>query len=570
MNELHPASLEKAQTGIKGLDEIIGGGLPKGRTTLVCGGPGCGKTLLATEFLVKGAQQFDEPGVFMAFEETPEELTKNVASLGIDLNALIEQKKIFIDYVRIERSEIEETGEYDLEGLFIRLDAAIQEVGAKRVVLDTIETIFAGFSNETILRSEIRRLFRWMKNKGVTAIVTGERGEKSLTRYGLEEYVSDCVILLENRVVNKIANRILRVVKYRGSAHGTDEYPFLIGSDGIWVFPITSLGLNYQSSEDRIPTGVSGLDEMLSGQGYYRGSSILVSGSAGTGKTSLAASLVDTTCRRGERCLYFAFEESPGQIMRNMRSIHLDLQQWADQGLLQFRAVRPSFYSTEMHLLSMQKQVEEFQPRVVIVDPVTNLTSIASDSEVKSLLVRLIDYLKMKQITTLFTSLTSGDILEGTSDVGVSSLMDTWIQVRNLESNGERNRGLYVLKARGMAHSAQIREFRLSDDGIQLLDVYIGPEGVLTGSARSAQERHDLRERRQRSVETERKRQEQARRRKAIESQIAALKAEIDAQDEQLRLELTQEEEYLQSQAVERETATRARQQNGSSPREGE
>lgn len=568
MTDNHPAALEKAQTGIEGFDKIVEGGLPKGRTSLVCGGPGSGKTLLSTEFLVRGAQQFGEPGVFMAFEETPGELAKNVASLGIDLDTLIEQKKIFIDYVRIERSEIEETGEYDLEGLFIRLDAAIREIGAKRVVLDTIETIFAGFSNENILRSEIRRLFRWMKDRGITAIVTGERGEKSLTRYGLEEYVSDCVILLENRVENKISNRILRVVKYRGSAHGADEYPFLIGDKGIWVSPITSLGLDYSSSTDRISTGIASLDQMLDGQGYFRGSSVLITGSAGTGKTSLAATLVDAACRRGERCLYFAFEEAPSQTIRNMLSIGIDLKQWVNQGNLHFRAVRPSFYGTEMHLLTIQKLVEEFHPDIIVVDPVTNLTAIGSESEVKSLMVRLIDYLKMKQITTLFTGLTTEGGEESNSELGVSSLMDTWILVRNLESNGERNRGLYVLKARGMAHSSQIREFRLTNDGLQLVNVYVGPEGVLTGSARAAQESRERAESLRHSAEMDRKQREIARKRKVIENQISALQAEIEALEEQLHLELVQEKEYLQSQSEERDAIIRSRQGNGFSQRE--
>ncbi|RPJ51609.1 MAG: circadian clock protein KaiC, partial [Chloroflexi bacterium] len=551
-------------TGIKGLDEILGGGLPQGRTTLVCGGPGCGKTLLASEFLVRGAEQSGEPGVFMAFEETAEELTKNVASLGFDLNRLIEQNKIFVDYVRIERSEIEETGEYDLEGLFIRLASAIDSVGAKRVVLDTIETIFAGFADDAILRSEIRRLFRWMKDKGVTAIVTGERGENSLTRYGLEEYVSDCVILLDNRIENKISKRIMRVVKYRGSGHGTDEYPFLIGNQGLWVQPITSLGLDYTVTNEHISTGVAELDNMLNGQGYFRGSSVLISGSAGTGKTSLAATLVDAACRRGERCLYFAFEEAPAQILRNMRSISIDLEPWVERGLLYFRAARPSFYGLEMHLLTIQKLVDEFDPQVVVIDPLTNLISIGSNPEVKSMLVRLIDYLKMKQVTTLFTSLTAGGQEEITSEIGVSSLMDTWLLVRNLEKDGERNRGLYVLKSRGMAHSTQVREFCLSERGVDLVDVYIGPDGVITGSARIAQEAREQAKFSQRQAEIERKQRELERKRKVIESQMAVLQAEIESAEEQLRLELIQAEETRKNQADELQALAQARQGNGS------
>jgi len=558
MTELSSA-LQKTPTGIQGLDEIVGGGLPHARTTLICGGPGCGKTLLATEFLVHGTLQYDEPGVFMAFEETAEDLAKNVASLGIDLEGLIAQNRIFVDYIYIERSEIEETGEYDLEGLFIRLASAIDAVGAKRVVLDTIETIFAGFANESILRSEIRRLFRWLKDKGVTAIVTGERGEKTLTRYGLEEYVSDCVILLDVRMENKMANRILRVVKYRGSAHGADEYPFLIGDTGLWVQPITSLGLNYPVSNEHISTGVFQLDEMLDRCGYYRGSTVLVSGTAGTGKTSLAASLVDAACRQGERCLYIAFEESTSQIIRNMRSIGIDLEPWVQQDLLRFRAARPFFYGIEMHLLLLQKLVEEFQPSVMVIDPLTNLISIGSDSEVKSMLVRLIDYLKMKQITALFTSLTGGGEAEAASEVGISSLMDTWLLVRNLESNSERNRGLYVLKARGQAHSTQVREFRLTDRGIDLVDVYVGPEGILTGSARLIQEGRDRISLQQRQAEIERRRRELELKRKAVESQVAVLQAELETEEEEFQRALTEEEIAQTMQAEERESVIRSR-----------
>lgn len=561
-------AIRKSPTGIKGLDDIIGGGLPQGRTTLVCGGPGCGKTLLAAEFLVNGAEKYGEPGVFMAFEETEEDLTKNVASLGIDLSTLIEQKKIFVDYVYIERSEIEETGEYDLEGLFIRLASAIEEIGAKRVVLDTIETIFAGFDNEAILRSEIRRLFHWMKGKGVTVIVTGERGEKSLTRYGLEEYVSDCVIMLENRVENKIANRILRVVKYRGSNHGMDEYPFLIGNDGFWVQPITTLGLDYEVSNERISTGIDELDRMLDHQGFFRGSSNLVSGSAGTGKTSLAISLVHAACQRGERCLYFAFEEASSQIIRNMSSIGINLEPWIEQGLLQFHATRPTFFGIEMHLLTMQKLVEAFHPSVVVVDPLTNLIFIGSVTEVKSMLVRLIDYLKMKQVTALFTSLTEDGRDEFVTEAGVSSLMDTWILVRNLENNGERNRCLYILKARGIAHSAEVREFILTNHGIKLVDVLVGPEGVLIGSAREAQQVREQAALLQRQAQAKRKQRKLERKRKVIESQIAVLQAEFEVAAEDLDQEIAQEEQYSKIEADEMRLMSEKRQDNGSQQNE--
>lgn len=523
--------LPKAPTGIQGLDEITGGGLPKGRPTLICGGAGCGKTLFAMEFLVRGAMQFNEPGVFMAFEETAKDLTQNMASLGFDLKDMIARKKMVLDFVYIERSEIEETGEYDLEGLFIRLGQAIDSIGAKRVVLDTIESLFSGLPNPLIVRSELRRLFRWLKDKGVTAIITGERGEKTLTRQGMEEYVSDCVIVLDHRVSEQVPSRRLRVVKYRGSTHGTNEYPFLIDEDGILVLPVTSLGLQNIASTDRIPTGIARLDTMLGGAGYYRGSSVLVSGTAGTGKTSFAAHFAEAACRRGERVLYFAFEESPSQIMRNMRSIGIDLEPWVQKGLLRFQANRPSFAGMEMHLTMIHKAVNAFKPQVVIADPLSSFVIGGNEIEVKAMLMRLVDFLKMNQITGLFTNLTSGRGAVEITDVAISSLIDTWLLLRDIEIGGERNRGLYLLKSRGMAHSNQIREFLLTDHGAELLDVYVGPEGVLTGSARQAQEAQEQAGKLMRKQDIERRHLELERKHKALEAQIAAMRAEFEAEE---------------------------------------
>ena len=572
-NELERANspdraLPKARTGIAGLDEITNGGLPSGRPTLVCGSAGCGKTLLAMEFLVRGATQFHEPGVFMAFEESTEELTQNVRSLGFDLNRLVKQKKLVLDFVRVERNEIEETGEYDLEGLFIRLNAAIESIGAKRVVLDTIEALFSGLQNEGILRAELRRLFRWLKDKGVTAVITGERGDGTLTRRGLEEYVSDCVVLLDHRVVDQVSTRRMRIVKYRGTTHGTNEYPFLIDEDGFSVLPITSLGLQHEVSDERISSGVPRLDSMLGGKGFYRGSTVLVSGTAGTGKTSLAAHFVHAACERGERCLYFAFEESPGQLIRNMRSIGLDLRTCVNKGLLNIHSSRATFFGLEMHLALIHKLVQQFKPAIVVTDPIGALVGAGSRRDANLMIVRLIDFLKARGITAFLTSLTSArDALEQT-DIDVSSIVDSWLFLRDIELGGERNRALYVLKSRGSRHSNQLREFFLTDHGVELLDVYVGPEGVLTGSSRLSLEARERVLTLASKQEFQRKQRERERKRDALEAKILAMRKEFEIDDAETALVASQETDRRQRLEDDRQAMAANRQAdegNGSS-----
>jgi len=535
--------IEKCPTGIRGLDEIMLGGLPKGRPTLVAGSAGSGKTVLAMEFLARGAAEFHENGVYMAFEETGQDLIENTASFGFNLPELCARKKILLDHVHVDRSEIEESGAYSLEGLFVRLENAIKTVNAKRVVLDTIETLFSGFSNESILRAELARLFRWLKTAGVTAVITGESGDGLLTRHGLEEYVADCVIVLDHRVAEQTSIRRLRVMKYRGSLHGTNEYAFLIGKKGISVLPITSLHLDHEASKARISTGIPRLDTMLDGKGFYRGSSVLLSGGAGTGKSSISANFVRAACERGERALYFASEQSPSEIIRNMNSIGIELARWAAKGLLRFHAARPTLVGLEQHLVLLHEVITEFAPAVVVIDPITNFGAAGNAMEVKSMLTRIIDFLKERQITGFFTSLTAANSNPEESEVGISSQIDTWLLLRNLESNGERNRALYVLKSRGMAHSNQIREFVLTSRGVELLDVYIGSGGVLTGTARAAQEAQEQASVLAEKQELERKRAELSRRRVELKERIEALHWDFRSEEEKILTCMRQIEE---------------------------
>lgn len=556
--------LQKEPTGIPGFDEITSGGLPAGRPTLVCGSAGAGKTLFALEFLVRGALLYNEPGVFISFEESDQELATNVASLGFDLNELVAQKKLVLDYVFIERSEIEETGEYDLEALFLRLGHAIDSIGAKRVVLDTLEALFSALPNEAIVRAELRRLFRWLKQKGVTAVITGERGEGTLTRYGLEEYVADCVIVLDHRVQNQISTRRMRIVKYRGTSHGTNEYPFFIDEKGFSVLPITSLGLTHNAPTEYISTGIERLDTMLNGNGFYRGSSILVSGTAGTGKSTLAAHFIEAACARGERALFFAFEESQDQIIRNMRSVSVDLERFVKKGLLNFQNARPSAWGLEVHLAMIHKTIASFNPRVVVVDPITNFLSVGDQIETKAMLTRLIDCLKTRQITGMFTSLTSAQSEIEDSEVGVSSLMDAWLLVRTIESNGERNRGLYILKARGIAHSNQVREFLLTTHGIELIDAYVGSEGVLMGSARSSQLARERAAEVDRELATARKQRELRRKQDIYEAQLQALKGHYESERDAILQELDEEQKRLRVAADQRLEIARLRKADNS------
>ena len=552
--------LAKCPTGIQGLDEITEVGLPKGRPTLVCGSPGCGKTLLGMEFLVRGATQYDEPGVFISFEETTEELAQNVSSLGWNLKKLTAEHKLYLDCFYIDPAEIQETGEYDLEGIFIRLGNVIDRIGAKRVVLDTIEVLFAGLSNTNIVRAELRRLFRWLKAKQVTAIITGERGENSLTRQGLEEYVSDCVIRLDQRTQEELSTRRLQIIKYRGSHHGSNEYPFLIDKDGISVEPITSLSLNHSISMDRVPTGIPDLDIMLDGKGYFRGTSVLITGMAGTGKSTIAAHFAVETCQRGERCLYIAFEEAPQQILRNMRSVGLDLEPYIQQKKLQIQALRPTTNSLEQHLVQIYRWLNILKPSTVVIDPISNLTSTGNLLQTKSFFTRLIDYLKAQRITVLLTNLIAAGMPLEHTEVGISSLMDTWLEVRYTESNGERNRLLQVLKSRGMNHSNQVREFRLTSQGIELISVYLGQGKILVGTDRVMQEIVDHKERIERQQRAAARRRQLESQRQNTQAQLALLQMQLESENAEFEQIIKEEKQYEVSVLKDKEILSQSRQ----------
>ncbi len=557
-------AIGKSPTGISGLDEVTYGGLPQGRPTLLCGSAGCGKTLFSMTFLYNGAVLFDEPGVFVAFEEQAEDLVKNVGSLSYDIQKLIAENKLAVDHIHIDRNEIEESGEYDLEGLFIRLGFAIDSIGAKRVVIDTIETLFGGLNNEAVLRSELRRLFEWLKQKGVTAIITAERGEGALTRYGLEEYVADCVILLDNRVNEQLATRRLRIVKYRGSAHGTNEYPFILDEEGVTVMPITSSGLAHDASTERVSSGIPDLDDMLEGKGYFKGSSVLVSGMAGSGKSTTAAHFANSICASGQRCIYFAMEESPHQIMRNMRSVGLNMHQWVDRGLLRFSARRPNLYGLETHLAAMHREVREFDPEAVVIDPLSALMNSGVTGDVHSMVLRLVDFLKVRGITALFTNLGGIQAETAATEMQISSLMDAWLLLYNRESNGEHNRQLYLLKSRGMAHSNQVREFIMSIDGIKLREAYIGEGGVLTGSARLAQEARDRTAALAHAREVERRTHELERKRRATAAQIEALRAQLATEEAEADRFLSESSAYDQQRAEQQAAMQASRKVSGS------
>lgn len=551
--EAPSGSILKAATGIHGFDGVCGGGLPRGRPTLVCGGPGTGKTLFGMGFIAQGAVELGEPGVFVSFTETTDELVANSAGIWRDVPRLLREEKIALDHVRVERGELVEAGAYDLEGLFIRLDSLIRSVEAKRVVLDGMDALFSILPDQILLRGELSRLFRWLKEREMTTVITGERGGADLTRERIEEYASDCVVLLEQRTYERSMTRHLRIVKYRGSSHGTSEYPFLISDEGISVIPLSSVSLDHPVSSELVSLGIPRLDLMLGGQGVFRGSSVLISGAAGTGKSSIAVQAAHATCVRGERCLYVAFEEAPRQIIRNMRSIGIDLDPWEQQGLLRFSAARPTAADLEMHLSLLHRQIERFAPDLVVVDPITNLITIGSASEVRSMLTRLIDFLKSRLTTALFVSLTPEQRSHEEPAAHVSSLMDTWLVVESVVANGERNRLLTVLKSRGMRHSNQVREFVLSPRGIELVDVYLGPAGVLTGAARRAQEVREAAEVKARRHRIERLERDLMRRRRAVEARITEMQADLEATEDRLRdliaRESREEEEILSARA---------------------
>ena len=566
MNNAPATKLEKCPTGITGFDELSEGGLPRARPTLLAGQAGAGKTLFAMGFVLNGIVRYQEPGVFVSFEESPGDLAINIASLGFDLAQLQTENRLRILHIHLDPHELIEAGEFDLDGIFLRLGAAIDAIGARRIALDAVENLFSSFIDLRILRGEFHRLMNWLKDKDITAVVTTERGKESITRHGLEEYIPDCVVTLDNRVDDQIATRRLRIVKYRGSAHGNDECPFIVNRNGLAVIPITSAGLAYTVSSERVSTGIPSLVAMLVG-GVFRGSSILVTGTAGTGKSSIAAHLVDAACRRGERCLYVALEESPDQVERNMTSIGFDLAQWRRAELLRFHASRPTSSGLETHLATVAALVDEFQPKFVVIDPVSAFTTSSNEEPVKLMLIRMVDLFKSRGITSLFNALTAGNMLAESTAIGISSVMDVWFLLRNLELAGERTRGLYISKARGTAHSNQIREFLLTDKGVNLVDVLLDEDGqLLTGSARQMHQRQKEVDAETRKAGAERRRAALESRRHVVDVKIAAMRAEFDEELRVLEAELNQED--ADSRAAEQNVADMATKRSGTGRRD--
>ena len=466
--ELSITKLPKSLTGIQGLDDITYGGIPQNRPTLLVGSIGTGKTIFAMEYIINGITMFNEPGVFMTFEEQTDELQINVTSMGYNLSKLIADNKIYLEHLHIDHREIQATGKYDIEGLFIRIEMAIEKVKAKRIVLDALDTLFIGLDSQ-ILRSEIKRLFFWLKEKKVTAIITSEVGDIFLTRLGFEEVVADCVIELNNRLNNQISTRRLRIVKYRGSYHSTNEYPFMIDHKGITIFPIISEAPQIIVSNERISSGIKQIDEMLDGRGFYVGSSILVSGSAGTGKSSIAASFIKDVCEKKGTALYCAFEEAPNQIKRNMASIGIFLEPYEKSGNLHFYYSRPTLQTLELHFIAIKKLIKQINPSVVILDPITNLMIENINSDIRTMLTRFVDYLKMEQITVLLTATLTVSSLELIqSNEGISSMVDTCIMIQEKNIIDSRRRTLYIMKSRGICNSKKEVEFIITSEGISI------------------------------------------------------------------------------------------------------
>ncbi|WP_240236172.1 circadian clock protein KaiC [Nocardioides sp. CFH 31398] len=518
--------LEKAATGIEGFDDITFGGLPRARATIVTGAAGSGKSMFGVEFLAQGARAYGEPGVLLSFEETADELVANAASIGVDLRAMADEGTLVVDSAAGDLDDLVQSGAFDLEGLLLRLAAAIDAVGARRVVLDTVETLFSTLPDETTVRREFARLLRWLKERDLTVVVTAERGQQGrLTRHGIEEYVSDCVVVLDHRVEDEVATRRMRVAKYRGSPHGTNEFPFLISGRGLVVMPLHHDELT-EVSEERVSLGIPELDTMVGG-GVFRGSTIMISGSAGTGKTSIAACAADAACRRGEKALFLSFEEPSGQVVRNMRSIGLDLQHWIDKGLLVVQHMRPAITGLEAHLASLHMILDEHPAEVVVLDAVASLSRGVASYASASAVARDIAMLRLRGATTVLTAL-AGTHDDPHTDVSASSLVDAWLLVRNVENDGERNRLLMTIKNRGSFHSNQVREFLLTDDGPRLVDVFVGPDGVLTGSAREQQEARDASTEDARRRDQERRRASIERRREEVEAQIATLRRQLE------------------------------------------
>ena len=537
------SSSDIVSTGVKGLDDVLGGGIPQGHAMLLVGKPGTGKSILSMEYLLHGIELHKENGVYISFEESEKQIISNAASFGWKFEEMVKKNKLAISYIDMQPEQMRTVGDYDLSALILRVKGAIKKVNARRVVIDGINNLLSTFDDERIIRSDLLRLIREIKEVNATIFITGERGHDSWSKMGFEEYLADGLMHLDNRTDGNYQTREIQVVKCRGINHYTGKSPFIINSEGMSIRPLITADFDYKVLKSRVSTGIADIDNMLGGKGLYRGSTVYITGPSGAGKTSISSSFANGACSRGERALFLAFEESSDQIIRNMKSIGLSLDKWVNEKLLYFYTARATTNSLEGHLDNIMTMVREVEPTCVVLDPISAFRPIANENETKLMLIRLNDYLRARKITTVFTALSSDGEYSEHADVQLSSIADTWIVVRIMDYKGERNNVMQLMKSRGMSHSRQMKEMYFTGNGLKLQNVYQGPEGVLTGAARIGQEKYEKLKEARNVIEIDKNRKKIERKKSLLEASIEALKHEYEEELEALHAAIEEAEE---------------------------